>query len=118
MCHVDDCHVDLTALKEYHQRFRICDFHLKASVVLRDGTPQRFCQQVRDAPPAGTSWRPSDVFYTSSMISGMGCGASMPALPSTAASTCTLAAVDGCGAPMCTQMHPPPSPLTTFLPVP
>lgn len=45
MCHVDDCHVDLTALKEYHQRFRICDFHLKASVVLRDGIMQRFCQQ-------------------------------------------------------------------------
>ncbi|KXZ41683.1 hypothetical protein GPECTOR_322g32 [Gonium pectorale] len=45
MCHVDDCQVDLASLKEYHQRFRICDFHLKAEVVMREGIPQRFCQQ-------------------------------------------------------------------------
>ncbi|PNW88053.1 hypothetical protein CHLRE_01g012200v5 [Chlamydomonas reinhardtii] len=45
LCHVDDCNVDLSSLKEYHQRFRICDFHLKAEVVLREGIPQRFCQQ-------------------------------------------------------------------------
>ena len=37
--------MDLSNLKEYHQRFRICDFHLKAETVMREGISQRFCQQ-------------------------------------------------------------------------
>ncbi|GIL59960.1 hypothetical protein Vafri_14603 [Volvox africanus] len=45
LCHVPSCNVDLSSLKEYHQRFRICDFHLKAEHVVRDGVLQRFCQQ-------------------------------------------------------------------------
>ncbi|GLI61733.1 hypothetical protein VaNZ11_004159 [Volvox africanus] len=45
LCHVPSCNVDLSSLKEYHQRFRICDLHLKAEHVVRDGVLQRFCQQ-------------------------------------------------------------------------
>lgn len=39
------CGKDLTALKEYHQRYRICEVHIKLPQVLKDGRLQRFCQQ-------------------------------------------------------------------------
>ena len=29
VCHVDNCNMDLTQLRDYHQRFKICDNHLK-----------------------------------------------------------------------------------------
>ena len=45
LCHIGGCGTDLTQLREYHQRFRLCDLHLKASAVLKDGIAQRFCQQ-------------------------------------------------------------------------
>ncbi|GAX84352.1 hypothetical protein CEUSTIGMA_g11774.t1 [Chlamydomonas eustigma] len=45
VCHVDNCNADLTQLRDYHQRFKICDFHLKVSSIMKDGVPQRFCQQ-------------------------------------------------------------------------
>jgi hypothetical protein len=31
--------------KEYYQRYRICEEHLKLSSLLKDGVQQRFCQQ-------------------------------------------------------------------------
>jgi len=42
---VDGCLADLTPLRDYHQRFKICDYHLKSTSIMRDGVPQRFCQQ-------------------------------------------------------------------------
>ncbi|MEW5299088.1 MAG: hypothetical protein WDW36_002137 [Sanguina aurantia] len=45
VCHVDGCSADLSQLRDYHQRFKICDYHLKLSSIMRDGVPQRFCQQ-------------------------------------------------------------------------
>lgn len=44
---VPGCTSDLTSMREYHQRYKICEFHLKAQAVVKDGTTQRFCQQVR-----------------------------------------------------------------------
>ncbi|KXZ55451.1 hypothetical protein GPECTOR_2g1000 [Gonium pectorale] len=44
-CQVPGCGKDLTNLKEYHQRYRICDVHIKLQQVLKDGRLQRFCQQ-------------------------------------------------------------------------
>ena len=32
-------------MKEYHARYKICETHLKASVVTKSGRQQRFCQQ-------------------------------------------------------------------------
>lgn len=44
-CQVDNCTVDVSKMKEYHSRYKICEAHLKASLVIKDGRPQRFCQQ-------------------------------------------------------------------------
>ncbi|KAL6529711.1 Selenocysteine insertion sequence-binding protein 2 [Orobanche gracilis] len=44
-CLVENCRVDLTGSKKYHQRHRVCEVHAKAPVVLIDGLGQRFCQQ-------------------------------------------------------------------------
>lgn len=42
---VDGCKKDLSVEKEYYQRYRICEEHLKLSSLLKDGLQQRFCQQ-------------------------------------------------------------------------
>ena len=42
-CQVEGCSGDLTALKEYHQRYKICEYHLKA----------------RSAPPHAPPGRPA-----------------------------------------------------------
>lgn len=42
---VDGCSKDLSLEKEYYQRYRICEEHLKLSSLLKDGVQQRFCQQ-------------------------------------------------------------------------
>ncbi|GAB4817777.1 hypothetical protein N2152v2_004823 [Parachlorella kessleri] len=44
-CQVDNCTADLSTMREYHQRYKICEFHLKAHSVTKDGRQQRFCQQ-------------------------------------------------------------------------
>ena len=44
-CHVVGCNIGLAAQAEYYQRYRICKDHLRASALLVDGIPQRFCQQ-------------------------------------------------------------------------
>ncbi|CAL8463580.1 g3114 [Coccomyxa elongata] len=44
-CQVDGCNKDLSVEKEYYQRYRICEEHLKLSSLLKDGVQQRFCQQ-------------------------------------------------------------------------
>ena len=45
MLQVATCETDLTPLKEYHQRYKICEFHLKVHSIVREGKRQRFCQQ-------------------------------------------------------------------------
>ncbi|WIA40659.1 hypothetical protein OEZ86_004365 [Tetradesmus obliquus] len=45
VCQVPGCGRDLAGLKEYHQRYRICDVHIKLPQVMKDGRLQRFCQQ-------------------------------------------------------------------------
>lgn len=42
---VEGCTKDIRQEKEYYQRYRICEEHLKLSSLLKDGVPQRFCQQ-------------------------------------------------------------------------
>lgn len=42
---VEGCTKDIRQEKEYYQRYRICEEHLKLNSLLKDGVPQRFCQQ-------------------------------------------------------------------------
>ena len=42
---VSGCGKDLTKEKEYYQRYRICEEHLKLGTLLVEGCLQRFCQQ-------------------------------------------------------------------------
>ena len=44
-CQVDGCNTDLGSLKEYHNRYKICEYHLKIPAIIREGLRQRFCQQ-------------------------------------------------------------------------
>jgi hypothetical protein len=44
-CQVAGCQADLSILKAYHQRYKICELHLKAHCIVRDDIKQRFCQQ-------------------------------------------------------------------------
>jgi hypothetical protein len=41
-CQVEQCGEPLEGLKEYHQRYKVCEEHLKIPYIIRDG------QQVRD----------------------------------------------------------------------
>lgn len=56
---VDGCTIEVGGQKDYHSRYKICEFHLKAPVVQKDGRAHRFCQQVGlPMPPAGApAWR-------------------------------------------------------------
>lgn len=45
ICQVDGCNSDLGSLKEYHNRYKICEYHLKIPSIIREGLRQRFCQQ-------------------------------------------------------------------------
>ncbi|CAD7700491.1 unnamed protein product [Ostreobium quekettii] len=45
VCQVPGCGKELDNLKEYHQRYRICDIHIKLPQVVKSGRLQRFCQQ-------------------------------------------------------------------------
>ncbi|DBA97467.1 TPA: hypothetical protein ACH3X1_015182 [Trebouxia sp. C0004] len=44
-CQVEGCVTDLSGLKEYHNRYKICEYHLKIPSIMREGGRQRFCQQ-------------------------------------------------------------------------
>ncbi|KXZ47614.1 hypothetical protein GPECTOR_34g773 [Gonium pectorale] len=44
-CHVEGCGASLVGLRDYYQRYKICEFHLKVNSVLKGGVPHRFCQQ-------------------------------------------------------------------------
>ncbi|CAD7698053.1 unnamed protein product [Ostreobium quekettii] len=45
VCQVEGCSNNLTGLRDYHVRYKICDLHLKVSSIVKDGRCQRFCQQ-------------------------------------------------------------------------
>ncbi|WCJ30813.1 squamosa promoter binding protein-like 4 [Euphorbia peplus] len=44
-CQAEKCVADLSDLKPYYRKHRICENHSKAQIVLVDGNMQRFCQQ-------------------------------------------------------------------------
>ncbi|PSC74248.1 squamosa promoter-binding 6 isoform X1 [Micractinium conductrix] len=44
-CQVVGCGEPLEGLKEYHQRYKVCETHLKIPSIIRDGIEVRFCQQ-------------------------------------------------------------------------
>ena len=39
------CNKDIRGEKEYYQRYRICEAHLKMGTLKKEGRLQRFCQQ-------------------------------------------------------------------------
>ena len=43
---VSGCGKDLTPEKNYYQRYRVCEQHLKMLSLVVQGKPSRFCQQV------------------------------------------------------------------------
>eukprot|EP00210_Caulerpa_lentillifera_P001128 g1087.t1 len=45
VCQVEGCNNDLSQLKGYHRRYKICTCHLKTEFIMKDGIKQRFCQQ-------------------------------------------------------------------------
>ncbi|VVA94562.1 unnamed protein product [Arabis nemorensis] len=45
LCQVYGCNMDLSFLKDYYKRHRVCVAHSKTSVVIVSGNEQRFCQQ-------------------------------------------------------------------------
>lgn len=47
---VDGCTQAVGGGKDYHSRYKICEYHLKAHVVQKDGRAHRFCQQARRPP--------------------------------------------------------------------
>lgn len=44
-CQVDNCGADLSKVKDYHRRHKVCEIHSKATTALVGGIMQRFCQQ-------------------------------------------------------------------------
>lgn len=44
-CQVEGCNVDLTGLKTYYCRHKVCGMHSKFPKVIVGGLEQRFCQQ-------------------------------------------------------------------------
>nr|QTM66379.1 squamosa promoter-binding-like protein SPL11 [Osmanthus fragrans] len=44
-CQVEGCNLDLTFVKDYHRRHRICESHSKSPKVIVAGIERRFCQQ-------------------------------------------------------------------------
>ncbi|KAK7284530.1 hypothetical protein RJT34_19277 [Clitoria ternatea] len=45
VCQVEDCGADLSNVKDYHRRHKVCEMHSKASKALVGNAMQRFCQQ-------------------------------------------------------------------------
>lgn len=52
-CQVPGCEALLTHLRDYYQRYKICETHLKMESLLKDGELQRFCQQCGRFQPLG-----------------------------------------------------------------
>lgn len=54
-CQVEGCNVDLSEVKTYYLRHKVCGTHSKAATVVVRGLEQRFCQQCSRSPPLGRS---------------------------------------------------------------
>ncbi|CAH2057683.1 unnamed protein product [Thlaspi arvense] len=44
-CQVENCEADLSKVKDYHRRHKVCEMHSKATSAIVGGIMQRFCQQ-------------------------------------------------------------------------
>ncbi|GLJ11262.1 hypothetical protein SUGI_0149530 [Cryptomeria japonica] len=44
-CQVEGCNADLSSVKDYHRRHKVCEAHSKSSMVIVNNQEQRFCQQ-------------------------------------------------------------------------
>ncbi|XP_010506733.1 PREDICTED: squamosa promoter-binding-like protein 1 [Camelina sativa] len=44
-CQVENCEADLSRVKDYHRRHKVCEMHSKATSAIVGGIMQRFCQQ-------------------------------------------------------------------------
>nr|AQQ11868.1 squamosa-promoter binding protein-like protein [Phyllostachys edulis] len=44
-CQVEGCKVDLSSVKDYHRKHKVCEAHSKAPKVVVAGLERRFCQQ-------------------------------------------------------------------------
>nr|AQQ11857.1 squamosa-promoter binding protein-like protein [Phyllostachys edulis] len=44
-CQVEGCKIDLSSVKDYHRKHRVCEAHSKAPKVVVAGLERRFCQQ-------------------------------------------------------------------------
>jgi hypothetical protein len=44
-CQVEGCGLDLSRVKEYHRKHRVCEAHTKSPRVVVAGQERRFCQQ-------------------------------------------------------------------------
>ncbi|KAL1189267.1 Squamosa promoter-binding-like protein 1 [Cardamine amara subsp. amara] len=45
VCQVENCEADLSKVKDYHRRHKVCEMHSKATSAIVGGIMQRFCQQ-------------------------------------------------------------------------
>lgn len=45
VCQVENCEADLSKVKDYHRRHKVCEMHSKATSATVGGILQRFCQQ-------------------------------------------------------------------------
>lgn len=45
VCQVETCEADLSKVKDYHRRHKVCELHSKATSAFVGGVMQRFCQQ-------------------------------------------------------------------------
>ncbi|KFK37474.1 squamosa promoter binding 1 [Arabis alpina] len=45
VCQVENCEADLSKVKDYHRRHKVCEMHSKATSAVVGGIMQRFCQQ-------------------------------------------------------------------------
>ncbi|KAI7836173.1 hypothetical protein COHA_009940 [Chlorella ohadii] len=53
VCQVEGCGAALDNLREYHQRYKVCEEHLKMPFIIKDGQQVRFCQQCGRFQPLG-----------------------------------------------------------------
>ncbi|KAI8477353.1 MAG: hypothetical protein J3K34DRAFT_515702 [Monoraphidium minutum] len=53
ICQIDGCYADLSSLRDYYQRYRVCELHIRAPIVTLEGRQQRFCQQCGRFHPIG-----------------------------------------------------------------
>lgn len=44
-CQVEGCNADLSSVKDYHRRHKVCQAHSKSSMAIVNNQKQRFCQQ-------------------------------------------------------------------------